>query len=151
MTSFACATRLVATDDTKPAFRPTAVPPPRPPRVLVVDDDIDLRAAAAELLRFEGLDVVEAENGLDALLHLRGPSPWPDVVLLDLSMPVMTGWEFREAQLREPGLAEIPVVILSSRAREAPSAAEVLSKSCAPEQVVAAIRRAMRRAEAVES
>jgi CheY-like chemotaxis protein len=142
------ATRLIATDDaTEPTLRPIPVPPSRRLRVLLVDDDTDLRAAAAELLRFEGLDVDEAENGLNALLHLRGASPSPDVVLLDLSMPVMSGWEFREAQLRDPGLAEIPVVILSSRASDAPSAAEVLSKPCAPEQLLAAIWRASRAVE----
>ncbi len=71
-------------------------------RVLLVDDDRELRGATADLLRAEAFDVTEVENGLDALLHLRTALPCPDAVVLDLVMPIMTGWEFREASSPTP-------------------------------------------------
>lgn len=135
-----CARRLSAMSTSEPISGPLALPARRV-RVLVVDDDRDLRSALADLLRFEGLDADEAENGLEALLHLRTASPSPDVVLLDLAMPVMTGWEFRQAQLREPRLASIPVVILSSRSPEDLPVDAVLMKPCAPDRLVETLRR----------
>jgi CheY-like chemotaxis protein len=85
----------------------------RASRVLVVDDDASIRECLALALEIEGHAVAQAEDGLDALLALRC-GPRPDVIVLDLEMPVMTGWEFREAQLRDPELAAIPVVVVSS-------------------------------------
>lgn len=81
-------------------------------RVLVVDDDLDLREALADLLREAGWEVVCAENGLEALLLLGGAPV--DVILLDYMMPVMNGREFRAAQLARPDLAAIPVVLASA-------------------------------------
>jgi CheY-like chemotaxis protein len=60
--------------------------------------------------------VIGAENGRIALEYLRGNEA-PCVVLLDLMMPVMNGWEFRDAQLQDPELSAIPVVVLSADAR----------------------------------
>jgi CheY-like chemotaxis protein len=68
---------------------------PRPQgTILVVDDDTDLREAVVEALRSEGYRVTAAKNGADALSHLRLERP--ALVLLDLMMPVMDGWRFRE-------------------------------------------------------
>jgi CheY-like chemotaxis protein len=93
-------------------------------RVLVVDDDDDLRDVLAEFFRIEGYDVAGAGNGEEALAYLQGNSP-PCVILLDLMMPVMTGPEFRQRQLGDPGMAAIPVVVLSA-AYDAAHQAETL-------------------------
>ena len=80
--------------------------------VLVVDDDIGIRELLARSLAFEGFDVMEAANGLDALNQLRNGRQ-PNIIVLDLRMPVMDGWAFRTAQRADPRIARIPVVILS--------------------------------------
>jgi CheY-like chemotaxis protein len=90
---------------------------PRPMRqrsILIVDDDGDTRAALAELLREEGFAVEGAPNGREALVRLRGGEIHPAVILLDLMMPGMDGWDFRSEQLRDPNLAAVPVVIVSA-------------------------------------
>jgi len=87
-----------------------------PRSILVVDDDAAIRDAVALALTLEGYAVLTAENGLDALLALHAESR-PDAIILDLEMPVMSGLEFRAAQLRDPALAGIPVIVLSSSSR----------------------------------
>jgi CheY-like chemotaxis protein len=81
--------------------------------VLIVDDDAPLREAIAEALSDEGLSVSCSANGRDALAALRSGAR-PDVILLDLMMPVMDGWTFREEQSRDPSLATIPVVVVTA-------------------------------------
>jgi CheY-like chemotaxis protein len=81
-------------------------------RLLLVEDDDDIRTDLAELLAEEGYQVAAAANGAEALAQLRA-DPRPCLILLDLMMPVMSGWDFRAAQLRDPELAGIPVVLLS--------------------------------------
>ncbi|MEP6767916.1 MAG: response regulator [Acidobacteriota bacterium] len=85
-------------------------------RLLLVEDDAELRQSLSDLLRDSGFDVAVAENGLVALTYLED-SPPPCLVLLDLMMPVMNGWEFREAQSRNQKISEIPVVILTADGR----------------------------------
>lgn len=75
-----------------------------------------MRATLCDLLERAGFRVATAANGREALDSLRG-GPSPSVVLLDLMMPVMNGWEFREQQTRDAELAGIPVVILSADSR----------------------------------
>jgi CheY-like chemotaxis protein len=82
--------------------------------VLLVEDDEDIRSSVAEILREEGFTVVGASDGDDALRYLREATDLPRLILLDLMMPVMDGWAFRAAQLDDPRLASIPVVILSA-------------------------------------
>jgi DNA-binding response OmpR family regulator len=82
-------------------------------RVLVVDDEADIRKLVAELLRRAGHDVVEAENGRVGLRALHA-SP-PDLVLLDVSMPEMDGWQTLE-RIRD--LSDVPVVMLTARGDE---------------------------------
>jgi two-component system chemotaxis response regulator CheY len=81
--------------------------------ILVVDDDRDIREALVEILVHEGYPVEMAENGARAIeLIRRGPTP--ALVLLDLMMPVMSGWEFLELAEQDRQLADIPVVVVSA-------------------------------------
>ncbi len=83
------------------------------PEVMVVEDDRDVREILREILEDAGYSVSWAANGREALAHLkRGRAP--QVILLDLMMPVMDGLEFRTAQREDPSLAPIPVVVISA-------------------------------------
>ncbi len=84
--------------------------------VLVVDDDFALRESICAALEESGFNVASAGNGREALDYLRRQTP-PCVVLLDLMMPIMNGWEFRAEQRRDPAIAAIPIVILSAFSR----------------------------------
>jgi two-component system response regulator CpxR len=81
-------------------------------RVLVVEDHKDSREMLEEFLTEEGLAVESAVNGLQALERLLQP-PRPHVVLLDLMMPVMTGWELMARVQEEPSLWGLPVIVVS--------------------------------------
>jgi CheY-like chemotaxis protein len=81
--------------------------------VLVVEDDRDTREMLERFLELEGFGVRSASNGQAALAALQGGRR-PRVILLDLMMPVMNGWEFREVQRRQPDLASIPVVVVTA-------------------------------------
>jgi CheY-like chemotaxis protein len=84
-------------------------------RVLVVEDDDELRLALKDSLVAEGYEVATAANGAEALEVLRKDEEHqPSVILLDLMMPVMNGWQFITAQKDDPKLAGIPVVVLSA-------------------------------------
>jgi CheY-like chemotaxis protein len=86
----------------------------RPPaRLLVVEDDPDVRIAMAEALSELGYEVGLAANGVEAFEQLRS-GPRPGLILLDLMMPIMDGWTFLGLQRLDPELAAIPVVILSA-------------------------------------
>lgn len=85
----------------------------RQPTVLVVDDDHGIRTALAMVLEDEGLRCTTAANGAEALELLRS-GVRPDLIILDLMMPVMSGFEFRAAQRADPALAAIPTVVLSA-------------------------------------
>ena len=80
--------------------------------VLVVEDDAATREALALVLEADGCHVVNAANGREGLDRLRQEPP--DLILLDLAMPVMDGWQFRREQQQNPDLAPIPVVVLSA-------------------------------------
>jgi len=81
--------------------------------VLIIDDDPDHRESLAVLLEAEGYAVAAVAGGREAMAHLRSGA-LPSVILLDLMMPVMNGWEFCAAQQRDPALASIPVIVLSA-------------------------------------
>jgi CheY-like chemotaxis protein len=83
--------------------------------VLVVDDDDDLRATLCEALESEGYRAAAAADGAQALAYLRA-FPRPCVILLDLMMPNMNGWQFRAEQMRDPQLAEICTVVMTANA-----------------------------------
>jgi CheY-like chemotaxis protein len=86
--------------------------------VLVVEDDDDTRDSLEELLGHEGYGVLAAANGAAALTLLRATprarKPPCDLVILDLMMPVMNGWDFRARQRADPALAGIPVLLMSA-------------------------------------
>ena len=81
-------------------------------KVLLVDDDVAVRRTIARFLTRDGFAVVEADNGLEALTYLRGGGD-PSVIVLDLRMPVMDGWTFRQEQRQDPVFGHIPVIVLS--------------------------------------
>ncbi len=81
--------------------------------VLIVEDDDDLREMMAQLLSLEGFQTAAVANGQEALEYLRQGTA-PDLILLDMMMPVMDGWEFRRRQKSDPSMAEVPVIVLSA-------------------------------------
>jgi CheY-like chemotaxis protein len=81
--------------------------------VLIVEDDADLSEMMAELLTIEGFEARTAANGREALDYLHRHAK-PDLILLDLMMPEMDGWEFRRRQKADPALAALPVIVLSA-------------------------------------
>lgn len=84
-------------------------------RVLVVEDDSSIRQVLVEILELEGYAVRTAPDGLAALALLDA---WrPDLIVLDLMMPRMDGWHFREVQCQRPVLRDIPVLVLSASRR----------------------------------
>ena len=81
--------------------------------VLLVEDDADLREVMAEALALQNIATAVAGNGAEAIGYLRN-SPPPALILLDLMMPVMDGFQFRREQQAVPAWCEIPVVVLSA-------------------------------------
>jgi two-component system response regulator MprA len=114
-------------------------------RVLIVDDDPAVREAMRTALQVEGLAALVAADGGEALTQLRGGIE-PCLILLDLRMPGMNGWAFRDAQLQDPGLARVPVAVFSSGGVidevERLAAADCLSKPVEVERVLDAVHRA---------
>jgi two-component system response regulator MprA len=93
-------------------------------RVLVVEDDYDMQDAISESLENEGHEATCVSNGREALDYLRSGNP-VCVILLDLMMPVMNGWEFRQRQLQSADLASIPVVVVTADGHAAEKAQEL--------------------------
>src|SRR4029078_8221178 len=88
-------------------------PPRSGGRLLLVEDDVGIRETLAEMLGEEGYAVTTVANGRDALDERRAAAP-PDVILLDLMMPVMDGWEFRVKQRADPLLGSLPLLAMSA-------------------------------------
>lgn len=82
--------------------------------VLIVEDDASVRDMLSWLLRAEGYHVQAALDGASALDLLRAGAVPTQIILLDLNMPTMTGWEFRQAQKRDRALAHIPIAVISA-------------------------------------
>jgi CheY-like chemotaxis protein len=82
-------------------------------KILVVEDDQAIREVLTEVLRFEGFDAQGASNGREALNFLEGHEA-PSLIVLDLMMPVMNGWEFLDRVQNVPSLAAIPVIVASA-------------------------------------
>jgi CheY-like chemotaxis protein len=115
-------------------------------RVLIVEDDVATRAALVLLLQAEGYAADSAPDGRAALAYLRG-HPSPRLILLDLMMPVMDGWQFLAEKHLDPQLAAVPVVVFTAatgvdaHAVRVMGAVDVLHKPADTEDVLAAVRR----------
>ena len=116
-----------------------------PRRILLVEDDPDIRVSLQSILGEEGFEVVACTNGQDALARL-GVIPAPDLIILDLMMPVMDGWQFRIQQKNDPLLAQIPVIAISADASSkaaAIDAAAYLNKPFDHSSLMGAIERVL--------
>jgi CheY-like chemotaxis protein len=109
-------------DEAKRRMRPRGQPGGT---LLVIEDDDDICSALAEILRGHGFQTEIAHDGREAIEYLRSASEPPRLILLDLMLPVMDGWAFRAAQLEDPKLASIPVVVLSAATNLMQRAAEL--------------------------
>ena len=99
--------------------------------ILLIEDDKDIRDSVSEVLEVEGFKVVSAANGQEGLEYLRSPgSARPDVILLDLMMPVLNGMQFRTLQLSDSKFANIPVIVMSADNRALLKAEEMKSTRC---------------------
>jgi CheY-like chemotaxis protein len=111
-------------------------------RVLVVDDDQGGLEALSDILEYEGYRVERAQNGLQALEHLKQSRPLPSLIILDLLMPVMDGWEFRTRQKEDPELAAVPVLVITAISATAGiDAAEILHKPIDVDALLRAVAR----------
>ena len=115
-------------------------------RILVVEDDADLGETVCEVLTMSGYEAIHAVDGVAALEAL-GEGVLPDLILLDLMMPRMDGWAFRDAQLRDKKIKDIPVVVLSAMGeiRKPIKADQLLRKPVAPETLLETIENFVRR------
>lgn len=116
------------------------------PLVLIVEDQPDLRQLYAQELTLGGFDVIEAGNGADAISHTAAQSP--DVILMDLSLPVMDGWEATRRLKTDERTAHIPVVALTAHdgAGELQRATSAgcdwfVPKPCPPDALITEVRR----------
>ncbi|HEX8115480.1 MAG TPA: response regulator [Kofleriaceae bacterium] len=115
--------------------------------VLIVDDDPDLLDVTSFVIENEGMAVETARNGEEALALLRA-GRLPKLVLLDLMMPVMNGWEFLDEVAKDPSLQGIPVVVLTATERTQVSGAlEVLTKPMDLTALLRVVERYLRGAE----
>jgi CheY-like chemotaxis protein len=83
---------------------------------MIVEDDVEIRDSIVELLQDDGYATTMADSGGEALEQLRTAAELPGVVLLDLMMPDMDGFQFRAEQLKDAKLAAVPVVVMSAGA-----------------------------------
>lgn len=119
---------------------------PQPTTIMLVDDEDDARGSLAALLREHDYQVLEAANGAAALRLLRSDPTACRLILLDLMMPVMNGWDFRRHQRRTADLAAIPVVLMSAGAKiaidsEDLDAAGFISKPVELDDLLETVRR----------
>jgi two-component system cell cycle response regulator DivK len=115
-------------------------------RVLVVDDYPDSREMYAEYLETRGYDVVQASNGIEALK--QAVDGRPDIILMDLSLPIMDGWEATRRLKADERTAHIPIVALTGHALIAEEVRKVgcdgfVTKPCLPEDLVQKIRQVL--------
>jgi CheY-like chemotaxis protein len=82
--------------------------------VLLVEDDDDIREIIQDALERRGYAITACEDGREALDHLAAADVKPSLILLDMTMPTMSGWEFLQEQAKVPAIAAIPVVVLSA-------------------------------------
>ncbi len=118
-------------------------------RVLIVDDESNIRKFAAVNLMARGYEVIEAGDAGEGLARLRDSSP--AVLLLDIKLPDMSGWDLLAKARENPGLADIPVVVMTASINDAnvvqagdyPRVTEVLSKPVSAARLIQAIQNAL--------
>lgn len=98
--------------------------PGQRPTILVVEDDPDLRLVHSEILSHEGYEVLTAADGVEALEVVENDGP-PAMILLDLRMPRMNGWDLAERLRQRPAWRDIPVVVVAAHYRIADEAAAI--------------------------
>ena len=110
------------------------------PKILIAEDERDIRDLVVFSLRFSGFDVVQAANGLEAVERAR--TDRPDLILMDVRMPKMTGYEACQKIKAIPELRDIPVVFLSAKGQESEiqqgidvGAEEYILKPFAPDEL----------------
>jgi CheY-like chemotaxis protein len=120
------------------------------PLILIVEDQAELRQLYAQQLSISGFDVIEAQNGAEAITHTTAREP--DVVLMDLSLPVVDGWEATRRLKSDQRTAHIPVVALTAHdgAGELQRATRAgcdwfVPKPCPPDALIAEVRRVLGR------
>ena len=116
----------------------------RHPTALIIDDDADTRTGVAALLQIEGYEVVTAEHGRDAFRQLYAGAR-PCIIVLDLMMPQMTGFEFRQQQRLHADFKDIPVIVQTSISDAESIAGHLdarayVQKPAMPAQLVALVR-----------
>ncbi len=93
--------------------------------VMIVEDDRDVRDSVREALEDHGYQTVGASQGKEALELLRSSAARPCIILLDMMMPVMDGWAFRKAQMADPALSSIPVIVLTAHSSASDTARDM--------------------------
>jgi CheY-like chemotaxis protein len=105
--------------------------------ILVVEDDVLAREALIDLLQVEGYDVVGASDGQEGLNFLCASLPLPFVVLLDLGLPIIDGFEFLRRQKDDPEIAHVPVIIVTGTpSPDVPGATAILKKPVDAEKLI---------------
>jgi two-component system cell cycle response regulator DivK len=131
-----------------PAVAPRAAA--EPPLVLIVDDFVDTREMYLEYLQFAGFRAIDASDGREAIA--KAVELFPSIILMDLAMPTMDGWEATRRLKADPRTRSIPVIAVTGhalrgdaeRAREA-GCDGVISKPCLPETLVDEVKRVLAR------
>ncbi len=125
------------------------------PKILVAEDERDIRDLIGFTLRFAGFDVVLAANGIEAVK--RAPQEQPDLIILDVRMPKMTGYEACRHLKENPATSAIPIVFLSAKGQEteieeglSSGAVEYIVKPFAPDDLMNQVRRILQRVGALE-
>jgi CheY-like chemotaxis protein len=109
--------------------------------ILIVEDEKESRETLREILELEGYDVETAENGREALAHLDARGDRICIMLLDLYMPVMDGWQLIERLRADGRLAQTPILVVTSAADQAPADLPVLQKPIDIDKVMREIER----------
>ena len=122
-----------------------SMPTMTPPTVLIVDDFDDNRQMYAEFLAYSGFRVLEASNGAEAVE--KATEHLPDLIVMDLSLPVLDGWEATRRLKSDPRTRHIPVIALTGHALEGHSQGAraagcdaFLAKPCLPDKLLDTVR-----------
>ena len=125
------------------------------PKILVAEDERDIRELIGFTLRYAGLEVILTSNGVEAVKSAAEEQP--DLIMLDVRMPKMTGYEACRALKDDPETSDIPIVFLSAKGQEveieeglASGALEYIVKPFAPDELATQVKAILRRVGALE-